>query len=59
MKKATNKILSLALVVMMLMSTFAMMFAYAESTPAPVTVPKDYATAADGDKLWDVNFSSE
>ena len=36
MKKATNKILSLALVVMMLINTFAMIFAYAEAeTGAP------------------------
>ena len=56
MKKATRKILSLALVVFMLLSTFAMMFANAEAA-APVTTPKDYAAAADGDKLLDVNFN--
>ena len=58
MKKATNKILSLALVVMMLMSTFAMMFAHAGAADVPVTTPKDYATAADGEKLIDVDFNA-
>ena len=58
MKKAIKKILSVALVVMMLLGTFAMMFAYADGTE-PVTTPKDYATAKDGEKLWDVDFSSE
>ena len=61
MKKATNKILSLALVVMMLLGTFAMMFAYADAPAAdtPVTTPKAYDTAADGEKLYDVDFSSQ
>lgn len=58
MKKATRKILSLALVVFMLLSTFAMMFANAEAAAeTPVTTPKDYATAADGEKLLDVDFN--
>ncbi|MBR6680157.1 MAG: hypothetical protein IKL59_02745 [Clostridia bacterium] len=56
--KTAKKALSLVLVVMMLMSTFAMMFAYADEA-APVTTPKDYATAEDGEKLWDADFSSE
>lgn len=55
MKKATRKILSLALVVMMLLGTFAMMFAYAAEEP--VTTPKAYADAEDKEKLLDVNFS--
>ena len=54
MKKATRKILSLALVVMMLLGTFAMMFAYAAEEP--VTTPKAYADAADGETLLNVNF---
>lgn len=58
MKKATNKILSLVLVVMMLMSTFAMMFAYAdEQAEETITTPKAYADAEDGEKLLDVDFS--
>lgn len=60
--KATKKILSLVLAVMMVMSTFAMMFVNAEDAPAtdaPVTTPKAYADAEDGDKLYDVDFSSE
>ena len=60
--KATKKILSLVLAVMMVMSTFAMMFVNAEDAPAadaPVTTPKAYADAADGEKLYDVDFSSE
>lgn len=59
MKKATNKILSLALVVMMLMSTFSMMLVHAEETSDLVTTPKAYDSAQDGEKLWDVDFSSE
>lgn len=58
--KATKKILSLVLAVMMVMSTFAMMFVNAEDAPAtdaPVTTPKAYASAADGEKLLDVDFS--
>lgn len=60
--KATKKILSLVLAVMMVMSTFAMMFVNAEDAPAtdaPVTTPKAYASAADGEKLYDVDFSSQ
>ena len=59
MKKATNKVLSLVLVVMMLMSTFAMMFVYAdEQAVTPVTTPKAYADAEDGETLLDVNFGT-
>ena len=56
MIKATKKVLSLVLVVMMLLGTFTMMFAYADGTE-PVTTPKAYADAADGEKLLDVNFN--
>ena len=61
--KATKKILSLVLAVMMVMSSFAMMFVYAEddapAADAPVTTPKAYADAEDGEKLYDVDFNSE
>ena len=61
MKKANKKILSIMLVVMMLMSTFTMMFSYAEGeqTEETVTTPKAYDSVDDGEKLWDVDFSSE
>ena len=60
--KTSKRILSIFLTVLMLMSSFSMMFAYAEDAHThseDPDAPKDYATAANGDKLWDVDFSSQ
>ncbi|MBR6680496.1 MAG: hypothetical protein IKL59_04470, partial [Clostridia bacterium] len=55
--KASKRLLSIFLTVLMIMSSASMIFAYAET--ADPNAPKAYDSVEDGEKLWDVDFSSQ
>ena len=55
--KALKRILSMLMTVLMLAGTFSMMFTHVEAADTQVTSPKTYSSAANGDKLLDVDFT--